>query len=147
MTPLNLDFESIESLEKLLTYSSLIKELLDYSSPESIKQGYPMLSTQGIEFVGVLLDGVPVGLAQYCLTTNLENYKCLRLDEIIVAQEHRKKGIGRSLIKKLEEQALKNNCSVIFLATGIRNTTAQKFYFQSGFAIGSLYLYKKLTDA
>jgi GNAT superfamily N-acetyltransferase len=141
---LELKFIEIEDKEVLSKYHNLIKELLKYSDLIKIQQAFEILKNQGVRFMGIEHQSKAIGFVQYCISTNLENYKHLRLDEIIVTKKFQGKGIGKQILKYLENIALNNDCEVIFLATGIKNNLAQRFYLNLGYAIGSFYLYKKL---
>lgn len=98
-----------------------------------------------VNFLGVKIQGKVAGLVQYWITTSLAGNVQLLINEIVVDSRIRGQGIGKSIMDYITAIALQNRCQVILLATNIRNTRAQKFYFNQGFAIGSFYLYKKLV--
>jgi len=57
----------------------------------------------------------------------------MNLDNIAVAETHRRKGIGSQLLSKLIEVSKKNKCKMIYLEVRISNITAQKIYEKFGF--------------
>ncbi len=143
---LNVEIKQLTKFEEVLDFEELIKELLEHSDQGKISSSFNTLKIQGVEFIGVYLKNIPVGFAQYIITTNLENYKQLRLDEIVVSSQFRGSGVGKFIMTHLEKIAKKNDCRVMFLATSIRNSKAQKFYLNLGFAVGSFYMYKQLIN-
>ena len=55
------------------------------------------------------------------------------IDEIVVAREHRGKGIGRELINAAVEKCKQLGCCEIEVSTEITNTRARNFYKSFGF--------------
>lgn len=55
------------------------------------------------------------------------------LENMIVGQEHRNRGIGKALISKLEEAGIGRGCSQIILVTESNRIDACKFYESQGY--------------
>ncbi len=55
------------------------------------------------------------------------------INELIVAQNHRNKGIGKNLVQKANKLAKKRRMDEIEVGTELSNTLAQKFYKKAGF--------------
>jgi len=55
------------------------------------------------------------------------------INELIVAETHRNKGIGKKLIQKAIESAKSRGMDEIEVGTEITNTKAQNFYKKTGF--------------
>ena len=140
-----LTFNSNINENNILQYLDIIKELLPYATDDSIIQGFNILLSQKEQFVGVNEGEVPVGFIQYKITTNLENYTQLVLDEIVVAESHRGNGYGKLMMNHIEEIAKQAQCTMIFLATSKNNSIAQKFYYSKGYELSGLYMRKALT--
>lgn len=56
------------------------------------------------------------------------------ISTLIVSQEHRREGVGKSLMNKAEEIAKEESCHKIYLETG-RGWKAQSFYESLGYKI------------
>lgn len=52
-----------------------------------------------------------------------------------VAPEHRRRGIGRKLIKEVDRMLIKKGVSTVVLEVRVSNTEAQELYSQAGYSI------------
>lgn len=68
--------------------------------------------------------------------------KVIWIDEIVIDEEHRKKGNGRKLINKIYEFAKENDCKKVELNCWSFNEDAIKFYEKMGF-IDKRIIYEK----
>lgn len=68
----------------------------------------------------------------------------LVLENMVVDQEARRRGIGKSLINRLEEIAKSKSCSQIILVTELERTEACLFYEACGFQTNNKGYKKKL---
>ncbi len=55
------------------------------------------------------------------------------LDEIFILEEYRKHGVGKNLMKIIEEKAVELDCQGIFIESNINHTVAHKFYETLGY--------------
>lgn len=75
-----------------------------------------------------------------------------QIKRVYVAKEHRHKGIGTLLYKKLENAAIKNNVYNLYLNAGTNLLNAHKFYEKFGYINcgisenGNSYVYKKRIE-
>jgi ribosomal protein S18 acetylase RimI-like enzyme len=70
-----------------------------------------------------------IGMTQLYITfDSLELGKKIVLYDLFVRSEHRKKGIGRLLMRAVKEYAKENNITGIELSTAITNKNAQALY-------------------
>jgi GNAT superfamily N-acetyltransferase len=81
---------------------------------------------------------------QFQIGNNLENYRYLVLDELVVDNNYRGKGYGTKLLEYLENQAKELNVSGIGLLSGIKREKAHEFYIKNGFKFRSKWFAKKL---
>ena len=68
------------------------------------------------------------------------------VENVIVAEEYRRMGIGNKLMAQIENIAIKNKCSFMMLITGAQRTWAQKFYESFGFKGDVVRGYKKFVS-
>lgn len=55
------------------------------------------------------------------------------IQEMYVSRGFRNKGIGKSLLKILEEQLIKSGCESLEVTTDVNRSDAKRFYGRSGF--------------
>jgi ribosomal protein S18 acetylase RimI-like enzyme len=76
----------------------------------------------------------PVGFTQlYPKYSSMRVVKNWILNDLYVDQDHRKKGIGKGLIKAAMDFARENHSKFVELSTAIDNYTAQSLYEHIGF--------------
>lgn len=87
-------------------------------------------SDWGTQIFGAEVDGRVVGW----MTMGMESWNNrLRIHEILVLEEYRKKGIGKLLLNKAKQIARQKNCRAIVLETQTNNVGAIAFYKKQGF--------------
>ncbi len=79
------------------------------------------------------LDGVPIGMAVYFYNYSTWLAKPgLYLEDLYVSQEHRGKGAGKALLKRLAQIALENDCGRFEWSCLDWNTPSRDFYESIG---------------
>ena len=80
-----------------------------------------------------------LGSLYICIIPNLSNNgKSIGfIENVIIDEKYRNKGIGKKLIEMAIEYARENNCYKVSLQSGIKRTEAHKFYEKIGFNGGS----------
>ena len=100
-----------------------VKEILENNDIKML-----VAENESLEICGVLI----------CQIKSIENHKNLKdakrlwIDDIVVTEKQRNKGIGRILIEEAQKIAQKNNCQRIELNVWNFNTDAIKFYEKLG---------------
>ena len=69
------------------------------------------------------------------------------VEDVIVDQAHRRRGIGSQLMRRIEGEADKNNCSYIMLVTDAHRDEAIGFYEHIGYHPDKYRACKKYLDA
>jgi GNAT superfamily N-acetyltransferase len=65
------------------------------------------------------------------------------VEDVIVDKDHRRKGIGASLMRQLEECAADRNCGYIIFVTEKERTEAHRFYESLGYTLDAYRGFKK----
>ena len=90
-------------------------------------------------------DDKVIGFTQfYTRQTALNPKTCATLDELVVAKEYRRQGIGKLLIEKVIDECRKLDCFEVEISTELANTIARKFYKDCGFTEEAVLLEKHL---
>ena len=98
-------------------------------------------------------DNKAIGLIMGIITEYNEHdyldYKCPKRGEIIeliVTKKTRSKGIGKSLIEKMEEYFKSNDCEYIIVDVFAYNDNAMNFYFKNNYHPRMVTCIKKIED-
>ena len=75
-----------------------------------------------------------LGLSGFWIGTKLWCGKYLELDNIVVLEKYRSKGIGKLLFDFLHKKALENDCTMLSLDSYTHNFKAHKFFYNQGFS-------------
>ena len=86
-----------------------------------------------------------IGIAMMANYKVISGYKGM-IEDVVVSEDHRGKGIGRKLMEKLLEQAQERKLNDILLFSGHHRTAAINLYKSLGFNLKSSGLYIKKMD-
>lgn len=94
-----------------------------------------ILSTPGLQVFGVHEGGRLVGSCVLQVTPNLRvgGRPFALLENVVVHRDHRRQGVGTSMVKAVLQEAWKVNCYKLMLLTGVGNPHTQSFYAEAGF--------------
>lgn len=93
------------------------------------------------------LDGAVVGLACLrLLPTTCDPIPYAELTELAVDPAHRRRGIGRALVRHVEAEARAGGAAELVLLTAWRNTRAHAFYHALGYALYTLTMRRSLRE-
>ena len=78
-------------------------------------------------------DDEVVGLAQLHVSPALEyDRPAAKIAALVVDEQRRGQGIGRTLVNAMEEEARRRRCVLLFLTTSVRREDAHDFYRRVG---------------
>jgi ribosomal protein S18 acetylase RimI-like enzyme len=104
---------------------------------EMIAKDYKMLA---------IFDGETcVGLSGFWIATKFYSGKYLEMDNVVVAEDHRNKGIGKILCDVLLDLAIKEGVKTIMLDAYLENHKAHAFYEREGFEKRGYHILKRLS--
>ncbi len=86
-----------------------------------------------------------IGIAMMANYKVISGYKGM-IEDVVVSEKHRGKGIGRKLMEKLLEQAEQRKLDDVLLFSGHHSTAAINLYKSLGFNLKSSGLYIKKLD-
>jgi GNAT superfamily N-acetyltransferase len=96
--------------------------------------------------LGYFEDGRAVALMGYRILYDLVHGKHLYVDELVVTEKLRSRGLGSKLLKRAEEIAKREGCDGLRLCTGVDNLPGRRFYEREGWAPRAL-AFKKKCDS
>ena len=127
-------FSTFSHLRKKITLEEF-EELFAYTSKH---QNYKLFSFFYKDDCVAL-----IGMRPYC---DFVRKKHLYIDDLVVHENYRSKGLGTKLLEWIDVYAAKNNYKQIRLSTGIDNTLANKFYTKNSYKNKAIVFVKKMMD-
>ena len=115
-----------------------LADALDYTEgidTEIVLKNYEhLLDDVNSHFLVAAREGKPVGFINFTVRqTILHQGPSALIDELVVAEEYRGKGVGRQLVQAAFEKCRQLGCSEVEVSTEKANLKARKFYEQCGF--------------
>ena len=112
---------------------------------ELLTEVYPQLTLEEYSFeldtmlphnygqVGVFEGDTCIGMTGYWIGSKLWCGKYMELDNVVISQYHRSKGIGEELFTYMQKMAVDNNCNMLALDSYTDNFPAHKFFYKQGY--------------
>lgn len=101
--------------------------------PADFRHVTKLLQEETTFVIAAIDDEEPVGfLIAYLLTRLAENRPMMLFYEIEVAESHRRKGIARQMIEKLQEMCRENSVLKMWVLTEESNPAAMRLYEATG---------------
>ena len=131
--------EIIELVESdLESLAGLYKQFWDEESDvEKMRPTFQRLSDNSdYIFLGAKCDDELVGSVMGVVCEELYG-QCLPfmvVEDLVVDKNHRRQGVGSTIMRELEQRAINRGCSFILLVTEQNRTTAHRFYESLGYS-------------
>ena len=133
--------------EDLLELSKLHEELSDMKSNlNKIEANFAlMISNDYYHLIGAKIDSRLVGslMGILCLDLVGECRPFMIIENVIVSNQYRNKGIGKALLNEIESIAKHNNCYYIFFVSSNIRKEAHLFYESVGYTNDKVKGFKK----
>ncbi|OYU94450.1 MAG: GNAT family N-acetyltransferase [Bacteroidetes bacterium B1(2017)] len=132
------------NLQQMLDQFALIQQLnptIKASNyEEMILEMYPL----PYRMLGVFDGEHCIAVCGYWVLTKLYCGKYLELDNVVVDEKYRSKGIGKIMSEHMNQIAIKENCRVMVLDAYIPNQKAHEFYEREGYEKKGYHFVKKV---
>ena len=93
-----------------------------------------LLNDAGSHFLVAAREETPVGFINFTVRqTILHQSPSALIDELVVAEEYRGKGVGKQLVQAAIEECRQLGCCEVEVSTEKTNLKAREFYKQCGF--------------
>jgi ribosomal protein S18 acetylase RimI-like enzyme len=134
----------IKGKKNMLDSFSLLRQLTPELSQKEMKFCLELMLPMGYRMFGVYdgkklvgCTGIWTGAKFYC-------GKFMEIDNFILDNKYRSKGIGKLLTDYIEKLAKKEKCKVVMLDAYTTNHASHKFYLREGFIIKGFHFIKYL---
>ncbi len=98
----------------------------------------------GGRMIVALYAGEVAGVAVYRVYENTSQGRKLYIDDLVVDEDCRSRGIGGTLLVELDKRAQEARCVVVDLDSGTGRERAHRFYFAAGYTIKTFGFKKNL---
>ena len=135
----------LTTIDEMMEHFSLIQQLYpDYSTEKYHDLLSAMLPNNYKQLI-VVENGITIALAGFWIGTKLWSGKYLELDNVVVHEDFRSKGIGSIMTNYLNQKAIDEDCMMIVLDAFSTNFGAHKFYMNHGFVPKGFHFIKFLN--
>lgn len=138
------NFQVLTQKAEMLPHYPLIRQL----SPGVTAERYDFLLddmlAHGYRMAAVFEEADCVGISGIWVATKIYSGRYLEMDNVVVAETHRSKGIGQLLTDFVISFAQSEGCKTIMLDAYLENEKAHVFYERAGFLKRGYHFIKKL---
>lgn len=123
----------------------VLRELRPHLTADTFAAIYAEGHPQGLRFIAAYRDGRCVGVAGWRIIASTNTTRKLYVDDLVTASASRSAGVGRALLRHLEERARDAGCTVLDLDSGVQRFDAHRFYLRERMNITSHHFAKPLS--
>ena len=123
----------LTTLEDMLGTYEVLTELYPSRSLEQYREELRFMIQHNYSQIAVLEQQVFVGVSGLWLGNKLWCGKYLEIDNIVVSEKTRSKGVGKMMVDFIEKKARELGCNMVALDSYTTNFKAHKFFYNQGF--------------
>lgn len=138
-------FRILTQKADMLLHYPLIRQLSPGVSEERYAHLLDDMIAHDYRMVTMWENELCVGLSGIWVATKIYSGRYLEMDNVVVADTHRSKGIGKMLCDYVQELALSEGCEIIMLDAYLENEKAHAFYEREGFTKRGYHFLKKIA--
>ena len=134
----------LTSKRDMMSLSPLLQQLNPISTPKYLDTVLDDMIAHGYRMVTANENGEYLAVSGIWVTTKFYSGKYLKMDNVVVAENHRSSGIGKILTDFITELAREEGCETIMLDAYLDNEKAHIFYEREGFVKKGYHFLKKI---
>ena len=142
----SLTVREMNGIEEMLQYLSVLNELYPSLTAVAYETELTDMLKHNYGQVGVFDGEDCIGISGFWLGNKLWCGKYLELDNIVVSNKHRSRGVGKLLFDFLNQKAIEENCTMLSLDSYTTNYKAHKMFYNEGFAPRGFHFIKILNE-
>ena len=124
----------LTSLEEMMGTYDVLTELYPSLTQEEYANELAFMTQHNYTQVVVMENEHCLGVSGVWIGNKLWCGKYLEIDNIIVSEKIRSKGVGKMIVDYLEEKAKTLGCNMMALDSYTTNFKAHKFFYNQGFS-------------
>ena len=138
-------------IKKLITKSEiadvfpiLIQHHKHISETDFLKCIDEILVEKNYQMIASYIDDEMVGIAGYWVLTRFYSGKYIQVGNMVVDEKHRNAGIGKTMLKFIEDEGKKQGCEHFILDSRLDNKKSHDFYSREGFEVMGYHFMKDI---
>ena len=135
---------NVESDKEIIDCFETLKELRPNLKKENFVKQVRGMYAEGYRLVSVSEDNKVVAVAGFKFSFNFAMGNKLYIEDLVTAECRRSKGLGKMLLKYLEDLAKQEGCKILHLDSGTQRHAAHKFYLTNNLAIFAYHFVKRI---
>ena len=132
--------------EEMLLYLPVLNHLYPSLTFEEYSRELDLMLPHNYGQVGVFENEECIAISGFWIGNKLWCGKYLELDNIVVAESQRSKGVGKMIFDFLAKKADEHDCTMMSLDSYTTNYKAHKFFYNEGFAPKGFHFIKILKS-
>ena len=137
------DFRNLKSHDEWSEAWPVLHSLRPDLDREAFLASRDTLLNAGYRLFGAFLDGKCVSVAGYRIYLHVTRARECWVHDLATLEEHRSRGLGKSLLEHIEREAKSQGCSRVKLYTRVHRKDAQRFYETKAGYARTAYVYCK----
>lgn len=125
-----MNIKELINKEEFLETISILNEVYPSLTKEDYSKELDFMLENNYGQVGVYENDICIGITGYWIGTKLWCGKYLELDNVVISEKHRGKGVGEMLFEYMEKKAVELNCNMLALDSYTDNFKAHKFFYK-----------------
>jgi GNAT superfamily N-acetyltransferase len=134
----------LKSTAEFLQGFPLIKQLNPSLTKPVFKHRLKAMRAQGYRCIAMIEKGQYIAISGFWHSTRFWCGDFIEMDNLVVKEGIRSKGIGKKLVNWIEKEAKRKGCDVINLNCYVSSYDAHRFYAREGFIIKGYHFMKSL---
>ena len=106
----------------------VLKELRTHLSEEDFFSLYGEMEKQGFQLYALEDEGEIKAVTGVQISTNFYNLRNMYVHDLVTKSTERSKGYGETLLRFIHDLARENDCSSVYLSSGLQRVDAHRFY-------------------
>jgi GNAT superfamily N-acetyltransferase len=129
-----MEVQELFTVDEMLETFSVVKELYPSLTEDAYKKELSFMVQHNYSQVVVKDRGQCLGVSGVWIGNKLWCGKYLEIDNIVVSEKVRSKGVGKLLLDFIEKKAQALGCNMMALDSYTTNFKAHKFFYNEGFS-------------
>lgn len=142
-----IELKELPSKEAMLELLVIMQELYPSLTRESYSNDLDeMLQNNHYGQLAAFDNGTCVGIAGFWIGTKLWCGRYLEIDNLVVSDKARSKGVGKAMFEYLSRKAEEYKCNMMSLDSYTYNFKAHKFFYNEGYAPRGFHFIRFLNE-